>query len=138
MDYIQLANLDLSKFDDPEPRKELAQEFFKAFTEEGFVTVTGHGISEETWDMQMDLANAIMTMSPEDKVAYEGELVECRYSTTQPSSAILTITKVTKEEDEQGVYVGFKTAGGLGFHKEVSREKIATILLLLLLLMDMV
>ncbi|KAJ9151371.1 Clavaminate synthase-like protein [Pleurostoma richardsiae] len=97
LDYIELANLDLSKFDDPESRKQLALEFYKAFTEEGFVTISGHGISKETWDMQMDLANATMTMSPQDKVPYE----------------------VTKEEDEQGIYVGFKAAGGLGFHKEI-------------------
>ena len=72
MDYIQLANIDLSKFDDLEPRKRLASKSYKAFTEEGFVTVTGHGISEETWDMQMNLANATMTMPPAEKVPYEG------------------------------------------------------------------
>lgn len=67
-------DLDLSKFDNPESRRELAGDFFKAFTEEGFVTVSGHGISKDVWDLQMDLANATMTMSPEDKVPFEGTI----------------------------------------------------------------
>ncbi|ETS84126.1 hypothetical protein PFICI_02151 [Pestalotiopsis fici W106-1] len=97
LDYIDLVNIDLSKFDDPLSRKELAHEFFSAFTQDGFVTVSGHGISNEVWDAQMDLANATMTMDPAAKVPFE----------------------VTPEEDEQGIYVGFKAAGGLGFHKEI-------------------
>ncbi|KAI0126255.1 hypothetical protein BJ170DRAFT_726185 [Xylariales sp. AK1849] len=97
LDYIELMDLDLSKFDDLNARKDLARDFLKAFTEEGFVTIAGHGISIETWNQQMDLANAIMTMSPEDKVSYQ----------------------VTKEEDKKGIYVGFKEAGGQGFHKEI-------------------
>lgn len=75
VDYIQLANLDFSKFDDPESRKELAQSFYHALTQEGFVTISGHGISKETWDQQMDLCNATMTMDPKDKVPFEGNAV---------------------------------------------------------------
>ncbi|CAG9990048.1 unnamed protein product [Clonostachys byssicola] len=97
LDYIELSNLDLSDFDNPESRKQLARQFYEAFTQEGFVTVSGHGISKETWDQQMDLCNATMTMDPKAKVPFE----------------------VTPEEDKQGIYVGFKTAGGLGFHKEI-------------------
>lgn len=73
MDYIELANLDLSKFDDPIARKELAKEFFTALTSTGFFMITNHGISEEDWDQQMDLAHAVMTMSSEEKKPYEGE-----------------------------------------------------------------
>ncbi|KAM0810378.1 putative Fe2OG dioxygenase domain-containing protein [Seiridium cardinale] len=85
LDYIELMDLDLSKVDDLNARKDLAHDFLKAFTEEGFATISGHGISKETWDQQMDLANAVMTMSPEDKVSYE----------------------VTKEEDRKGIYADF-------------------------------
>lgn len=72
MDYIDLINIDLSKFDDPEKCKELEKEFFTAFTQDGFVTISGHGISKEVWDTQMDLANTTMTMNPAAKVPYEG------------------------------------------------------------------
>lgn len=76
MDYIDLINIDLSKLDDPERCKELEKEFFTAFTEDGFVTISGHGISKEVWDTQMDLANATMIMDPAAKVPYEGR---CAY-----------------------------------------------------------
>jgi isopenicillin N synthase-like dioxygenase len=73
VEYIQLENLDLSKYDDPITRKELAKEFFTALTGTGFFTITNHGISKEEWDQQMDLAHAVMTLSPEEKKPYEGE-----------------------------------------------------------------
>ncbi|VUC26108.1 unnamed protein product [Clonostachys rosea] len=71
LDYIELSNLDLADFDNPESRKKLARQFYEAFTQEGFVTLSGHGISKETWDQQMDLCNATMTMDPKAKVSFE-------------------------------------------------------------------
>ncbi|TVY29195.1 Flavanone 3-dioxygenase [Lachnellula hyalina] len=97
MDYIALENLDLSKFDDPVTRKELANKFFKALTGTGFFTVSNHGITNEQWDQQMDLAHAVMTMTPEEKKVYE----------------------VSYEDDKKGVYCGFKIAGGPGYHPKV-------------------
>ncbi|KAH7166401.1 gibberellin 2-oxidase [Dactylonectria macrodidyma] len=94
LDYVDLVNLDLSKFDDPAGRKELAKQMFEAATGYGFLTLTNHGISDETYQRQMRIANSVMTMSPEDKEPYE----------------------VTPEEDARGLYVGFKPAGPLG-HK---------------------
>ncbi len=88
VDYIQLPNLDLSKFDDPFTRKELAHEFHKALTEEGFFTITNHGISEEDWDHQMDLAHAVMTLSPKEKAPYQGWLADI-----QPATGILKLSQ---------------------------------------------
>ncbi|KAH6957895.1 gibberellin 2-oxidase [Ilyonectria sp. MPI-CAGE-AT-0026] len=94
LDYVDLVNLDLSKFDDPAGRKELAKQMFEAATGYGFLTLTNHGISDETYMRQMTIANGVMTMSSDDKEPYE----------------------VTPEEDARGLYVGFKPAGPLG-HK---------------------
>lgn len=47
MDYVKLVNLDLSKFDDPVGRQELAEELYEAATGYGFLTLTNHGISDE-------------------------------------------------------------------------------------------
>ncbi|CAH0054447.1 unnamed protein product [Clonostachys solani] len=52
-------------------RKKLARQFYEAFTQEGFVTVSGHVISKETWDQQMDFCNATMTMDPKANVPFE-------------------------------------------------------------------
>ncbi|KAG4432142.1 hypothetical protein IFR05_012379 [Cadophora sp. M221] len=94
VEYVKLENIDLSKFEDPIGRKEIAEQLFKAATGHGFLTLTNHGISDEVYARQMELANATMTLSPEEKAPYE----------------------VTPEEDARGLYVGFKPAGPLG-HK---------------------
>lgn len=75
MDYVKLVNLDLAKFDDPEGRKELARELYEAATGYGFLTITNHGISDEVYQRQMQISNAMMTLPAEEKAPYEGEPV---------------------------------------------------------------
>ncbi|KAJ5094866.1 clavaminate synthase-like protein [Penicillium angulare] len=94
LDYVDLVNLDLSKFDDPAGREELKNTLYKAATGYGFLTLSNHGISDDTYLRQMRISNAMMTLSPEKKAPYE----------------------VTPEEDARGLYVGYKPAGPLG-HK---------------------
>ena len=72
VDYVDLVNLDLSKFDDPVGRKELARELYEAATGYGFLTLTNHGISDEIYMRQMRISNAVMTLPPEKKAPYEG------------------------------------------------------------------
>ncbi|KAJ0353787.1 hypothetical protein COL154_002868 [Colletotrichum chrysophilum] len=94
LDYVDLVNIDLAKFDDPEGRKQLAKDLYEAATGYGFLTLTNHGISDETYQRQMRIANAAMTLKPDEKAPYE----------------------VTPEEDARGLYAGYKPAGPLG-HK---------------------
>ena len=74
MDYVKLVNIDLSKYDNPLGRKELANDLYEAATGYGFLTLTNHGISDEIYARQMQIANAVMTLPPEDKAPYEGYL----------------------------------------------------------------
>ncbi|PYH93103.1 Clavaminate synthase-like protein [Aspergillus ellipticus CBS 707.79] len=106
LDWIDLVNIDLAKFEDSVARNELARELLTAVTEHGFLTISNHGISPELCLSQVNLANAVMTMSPEDKKLFEA----------------------TPEEDARGRYVGFKPAGELGikggFHKALDHYNI--------------
>ncbi|TDZ38065.1 Gibberellin 2-beta-dioxygenase 2 [Colletotrichum spinosum] len=79
LDYVDLVNLDLSQFDDPAGRKQLAKDLYEAATGYGFLTLTNHGISDETYQRQMRIANAAMTLKPEDKAPYEGKLLHLSY-----------------------------------------------------------
>ncbi|EXF78240.1 hypothetical protein CFIO01_00235 [Colletotrichum fioriniae PJ7] len=94
LDYVKLVNLDLSKFDTEAGRQELAKDLYEAATGYGFLTLSNHGISDEVYARQMQIANAMMTLTAEEKAPYE----------------------VTPEEDARGLYVGYKPAGPLG-HK---------------------
>ncbi|KAF4123090.1 Isopenicillin N synthase [Geosmithia morbida] len=94
VDYVQLVNLDLSKYETPEGRKGLAAQLYEAATGYGFLTLTNHGISDEVYQRQMQISNAVMTLPPEEKKPFA----------------------VTPQEDARGLYVGFKPSGPLG-HK---------------------
>lgn len=72
MDFIDLIDIDLSKFDDQTTRKEIAKDLLHAVTEHGFFTVSNHGIPEKLWDQQMDVANTMMRLDQEQKKPFEG------------------------------------------------------------------
>lgn len=72
MDYVKLVNLDLSKFDTQAGRQELAKDLYEAATGYGFLTLSNHGISDEVYARQMQIANAMMTLPAEEKAPYEG------------------------------------------------------------------
>lgn len=72
VDYVKLVNLDLSKFDDPAGRQELAKDLYAAATGYGFLTLTNHGITDEVYSRQMQISNAMMTLPPSEKAPYEG------------------------------------------------------------------
>jgi isopenicillin N synthase-like dioxygenase len=72
VDFVKLVNIDLAKFDDEEGRKEIARDLYNAAVGHGFLTLTNHGISDEVYMHQMQLANAVMTLPPPEKVPYEG------------------------------------------------------------------
>ncbi len=84
VDYVKLVNLDLSKFDDPVGRQELASQLYEAATGYGFLTLTNHGISDEVYQRQMQIANAVMTLPPEEKAPYEGETPSTLWLFTKP------------------------------------------------------
>lgn len=108
LDYVDLVDIDLSKFDDPTTRKELAKELLEGVVKHGFLTISNHGITQELCESQVSLAHAVMTLPPEEKAPYEA----------------------TPEEDAKGRYVGFKPAGQLGtkggFHKTLDHYNILT------------
>ncbi|KAH8678951.1 hypothetical protein BGZ60DRAFT_555597 [Tricladium varicosporioides] len=108
LDYVDLVNIDLSKFDNLSTRKDLAKELLDGVTKHGFLTISNHGIPQPLYESQVSLAHAVMTLPPEEKAPYEA----------------------TPEEDAKGRYVGFKPAGQLGikggFHKTLDHYNILT------------
>lgn len=42
MDFIDLVNIDLAKFDDLATRRELADDLYKTLTEHGFLIISSH------------------------------------------------------------------------------------------------
>ncbi|KXH52182.1 hypothetical protein CNYM01_00513 [Colletotrichum nymphaeae SA-01] len=99
LDYVDLVNLDLSKFDEINHRQQLAASLLKGVTRHGFLTITNHGIPETLYSSQVDLAHALLTLPPEEKWPFE----------------------TTPEQEKKGLNIGYKPSGSQkhkqGFHK---------------------
>lgn len=108
LEYVDLVNLDFSEYDDPTTRRHLAKCLLDGVTTHGFLTISNHGMPEELYSSQVDLAHALLTIPIEEKKPYEA----------------------TPEQDARGRYAGFKPSGVLGskegFHKTVDHYDIPT------------
>lgn len=75
LDWAPLSIIDLSKFDTPGGKENLASELHDAARQWGVWIVTGTGISQDELDRQSTIANAFFKLPLEDKRA-----VACDFS----------------------------------------------------------
>ncbi|KAJ6615402.1 hypothetical protein B0H10DRAFT_2220428 [Mycena sp. CBHHK59/15] len=67
LDWAPLAVVDLSKWDTPGGKEELARDLTDAVRNMGFWVVTNTGLPQEAIDAQFALANTFFRLSPEEK-----------------------------------------------------------------------
>jgi hypothetical protein len=67
LDWAPLQIIDLSKFDTPGGKQELANELRDAVKNWGFWTVVGTGIAQEQLDRQLSIANAFFKLPLDEK-----------------------------------------------------------------------
>ncbi|KAG6861806.1 hypothetical protein C0995_011686 [Termitomyces sp. Mi166 len=67
LDWASLAIIDLSKFETPGGKEQLAQDLRNVLTKWGFWVVTGHDIEEKEVDMQLAIGNTFFKQSLEEK-----------------------------------------------------------------------
>ncbi|KAL5334696.1 hypothetical protein BJX70DRAFT_411116 [Aspergillus crustosus] len=67
LDWAPLAEIDLSRFDEPGGKEALARQLYDAITRVGFWVVTGHGISDERVLRQFSFGNAFFKEPLEEK-----------------------------------------------------------------------
>ena len=70
LDWAPLASVDLSKFDEPGGKEQLAADLHDAVQRWGFWVVTGSGIPEEQIIRQLSIANAFFKLPLEEKKKY--------------------------------------------------------------------
>ncbi|KPM37053.1 hypothetical protein AK830_g9522 [Neonectria ditissima] len=80
LEWADLVTLDLSKFDQPGGKQELALEFSKAIEEVGFFYVKNHGLTKEDIDTQFALGASVLSLSDEEKAPYRAALDEGDYN----------------------------------------------------------
>ncbi|KAE9575589.1 hypothetical protein CGMCC3_g8249 [Colletotrichum fructicola] len=85
LDWADLAALDLSKFDQPGGKHELAAELSTAIEKIGFFYVINHGLSREDIDTQFALASSVLGLSDVEKTPYRAALEAGDYNGWKPA-----------------------------------------------------
>ncbi|RAO71908.1 uncharacterized protein BHQ10_007920 [Talaromyces amestolkiae] len=85
LDWADLATLDLSKFDQPGGKQELASQFRNAMEDIGFFYVKNHGLSFSDIDTQFALAKSVLSLSAAEKQPYRAALEKGDYNGWKPA-----------------------------------------------------
>ncbi|OKL56732.1 hypothetical protein UA08_07864 [Talaromyces atroroseus] len=85
LDWADLITLDLSKFDQPGGKEQLAQDLSRALEEIGFFYVKNHGLSLAEVDSQFALAKSVLSLSNEEKAPYRAALEQGDYNGWKPA-----------------------------------------------------
>ncbi|OWZ37806.1 flavonol synthase [Cryptococcus neoformans c45] len=85
LDWADLATIDLSKFNNPEGRKELTQTLLEAIRTKGFFYVINFGIPQEKVDRQYALGSNFYDLSLEEESKYIPDLDNGEYNGYRPA-----------------------------------------------------
>lgn len=79
IDWAPLVEIDLSHFDEPGGKQELAKQLYDAVTRVGFWVVVGHGIDDERVLRQFSIGNAFFKEPLEEKRSFACNFAEGEY-----------------------------------------------------------
>lgn len=88
MDWADLVTLDLSKFDLPGGKQELAAQLKEAVHTVGFFYITNFALSQEQVDRQFAIGKEIFKLPTEEKLKYRADLEHGNYSGYRPLGSI--------------------------------------------------
>ncbi|KAJ5556331.1 hypothetical protein N7494_000246 [Penicillium frequentans] len=79
LDWAPLVEIDLSRFDEPGGKEELAKQLYDAVTRVGFWVVVGHGLEEERIIRQFSIGSAFFKEPLEEKRSFACNFAEGEY-----------------------------------------------------------
>ncbi|KAJ5915247.1 hypothetical protein N7454_011142 [Penicillium verhagenii] len=79
LDWAPLVEVDLSRFDEPGGKEELAKQLYDAVTRVGFWVVVGHGLEEERIIRQFSIGNAFFKEPLDEKRSFACNFAEGEY-----------------------------------------------------------
>lgn len=84
LNWADLATLDLSKFNKPGGKEELAKELHNAIEQIGFFYVINFGLSQEEVDRQFAIGKEFFKLDTEEKLKYRADLENGGYNGYKP------------------------------------------------------
>ncbi|KAL4887243.1 putative 1-aminocyclopropane-1-carboxylate oxidase [Aspergillus karnatakaensis] len=85
LEWADLRTLDLSKFDQPGGKEELAAELRQAIEDVGFFYLKNYGLTKEEVDNQFALAKSVLSLPNEEKQKYRAALEQGDYNGWKPA-----------------------------------------------------
>lgn len=79
LDWAPLVEIDLSRFDEPGGKEELAKDLYDAVTRVGFWVVVGHGIDDSRVLRQFSIGNTFFKEPLEEKRRFPCKFAEGEY-----------------------------------------------------------
>lgn len=105
LDWAPLVEIDLSLFDQPGGKEQLAKQLHDAVTRVGFWVVVGHGISDEQVLRQFSIGNAFFKEPLEEKRRFPCNFAEGEYFGYRENERWIGDTGV-KDNVEMVCYLG--------------------------------
>lgn len=84
MQWADLATLDLSRFDEPGGKEELAKQLFNAIQNIGFFYIVNFGLSQDEVDRQFGIGKQLFQLPTEEKLKYRADLENGGYNGYKP------------------------------------------------------
>ncbi|KAJ5874806.1 uncharacterized protein N7529_003236 [Penicillium soppii] len=84
LDWADLATLDLSQFEQPGGKHQLAKQLFEAIQKIGFFYIVNFGLSQEDVDRQFSIGKELFKLPIEEKLKYRAELEKGGYNGYKP------------------------------------------------------
>jgi isopenicillin N synthase-like dioxygenase len=94
LDWAPLAQIDLSRFDEPGGKQELAKQLYDAVTKVGFWVVVNTGIDDERVLRQLSIGNTFFKESLEEKRKHPCNFAEGEYFGYRENSRYLGDTGI--------------------------------------------
>lgn len=88
MDWADLVTLDLSKFDQPDGKQQLASQLKDAVHNVGFFYITNFGLDQDSIDRQFAIGKEIFKLPTEEKLKYRADLEHGNYNGYRPLGSI--------------------------------------------------
>ncbi|KAK5720156.1 hypothetical protein LTR15_007429 [Elasticomyces elasticus] len=88
LDWADLISLDLSKFDAPGGKQQLANQLQEAVHKVGFFYITNFGLNQAQIDEQFAIGKELFKLPTEEKLKYRADLEHGNYSGYRPQGSI--------------------------------------------------
>ncbi|KAL4871338.1 hypothetical protein BDV12DRAFT_206511 [Aspergillus spectabilis] len=85
LDWADLSTLDLSQFDQPGGKEQLAKQLFEAIQKIGFFYIINFGLSQEEVDQQFSIGKQLFDLPLDEKLKYRAELEKGGYNGYKPA-----------------------------------------------------